>query len=251
MLLTFCFAQPWSPRPSRVLDGSAGVLSHPSFHGGRQQDLQPQPHPPSHRPSDAIEMLAALQLSNVTVVWPTGSTLQADELSVYVPRDPAHRRRASNQSSAAAAPVGSRTGGGAPVGSSRGAPVGSTSGGGGGARPLVIGQGSLHPKDFRSRSDCLQACKPPEPGVQGLCGSHACLCFQCRHDAYKVCQRCYGMPPNCAAQLDRSKRCIDESATWSYRATLEQEGCCSTVTDPNGPTTTMQVSNIETWRELV
>ena len=63
------------------------------------------------------------------------------------------------------------------------------------------------------------------------------------------------LPPSWRAglrvTLDRSKRCIDESATWSYRATLEQEGCCSTVTDPNGPTTTMQVSNIETWRELV
>ena len=48
----------------------------------------------------------------------------------------------------------------------------------------------------------------------------------------------------------REKRCIDEKAHWSYRASLEKEGCCKAVTDPNGPTTTLEVAHVDTWREL-
>ena len=51
--------------------------------------------------------------------------------------------------------------------------------------------------------------------------------------------------------MERGKRCVDDSATWSYRATLAKEGCCSTVTDKNGPTTTLEVAKVDTWRELV
>lgn len=179
------------------------------------------------RPS-AVEMVLAARLSNVSVVWPTGSTVHADAMTVHVPRNPAERRP-SNFSVAAARPM----------------PL----------APLVVGQGkAIHPKDFSSRAQCLKACKPP-PGMPpgtGICTKWACLCFECRHNPYKTCQRCYGLPPNCGDRsMERGKRCVDDSATWSYRATLAKEGCCSTVTDKNGPTTTLEVAKVDTWRELV
>ena len=134
----------------------------------------------------------------------------------------------------------------------------------GAPRPLVLGQGELDSAQYDSHAACLGACRvvPPETprtwhftaegrGNDGVCQSGSCLCFQCQHDTFSWCRRCYGLPlQNCASTRDPHRRCIDKAETWSWRATLEKEGCCEVVHSPGTPHA-LDVAVVDSWRPLV
>ena len=64
----------WRPADGVMLaEDPAGALSHPSFKAAARRV-----------PADAVEVLLAARLANVSVVWPTGATLHADALSVWL-----------------------------------------------------------------------------------------------------------------------------------------------------------------------
>ena len=143
-------ADPWRPASVLASGSVEDALSHPSFPPrARAAPTSTDAADSSRgfgvsngaRPS-AVEMVLAARLSNVSVVWPTGSTVHADAMTVHVPRNPAERRP-SNFSVAAARPM----------------PL----------APLVVGQGkAIHPKDFSSRAQCLkrQECQRSPPAVR-------------------------------------------------------------------------------------
>ena len=144
------------------------------------------------------------------------------------------------------------------------------------ARPLVLGQGEMDSTQYETRDECLAACSVTKPSreaatsfgssndvTENACGSHACLCFECRLDRFKSCRRCYGMPPNCG-DPDTGKythtwrhQCHANSEPSSWRGTLEKGGCCE-VTGGGGTggwqstnNHALDVAVLNTWRPLV